>query len=207
MSTVDRAFLFVIAIAVAPMPANSQIGVEAKEQLVFDQGKLSAVRQIWRFDAAYSAFATTGLDTSDANVLDSELAPLAAINVNQLAQFGFFTSLIANGENVDFAGPTDYRLEFQDGNLSLFYTLPLKRPFEVHGRATLEIFDPQHVFTFNFATPDRITLDGAPARCRAVFLAPSLNSTIISGAPGAPELSSQAKAAGSILANRIVLDC
>ena len=46
--------------------------------------------------------------------------------------------------------PTEYWLEFHGGRLTLFYTLPLKRPVAIHGKATLEVFDPEYFVAFSF---------------------------------------------------------
>ena len=66
-----------------------------------------------------------------------------------------------------FVPPTEYWLEFHGGRLTLFYTLPLKTPVAIHGKATLEVFDPEYFVAFTFPEHKPVTLTDAPAGCTA----------------------------------------
>src|SRR5262249_49448736 len=81
--------------------AHPHVLVDAKAEMVFDKGKLTAVRHIWQFDEAFTAFAVQGLDSNnDGKLSDAELAPLAQVNVDSLFDFGYFTYVTANGKDV-----------------------------------------------------------------------------------------------------------
>ncbi len=100
--------------------AHPHVFVEARSKLVFDSaGNAVAVNHVFRFDDAFSAFAIQGFDTDNDGVYSrAELSELAKVNVESMADFGFFTF----GDNVrvefDFGEPTDYWLEVA--------TVPLK---------------------------------------------------------------------------------
>ncbi|MEM5583096.1 DUF1007 family protein [Roseibium sp. AS2] len=100
--------------------AHPHVFVEARSKLVFDSaGKAVAVNHVFRFDDAFSAFAIQGFDTDNDGVYSrAELSELAKVNVESMADFGFFTF----GDNArvefDFGEPTDYWLEVA--------TVPLK---------------------------------------------------------------------------------
>jgi ABC-type uncharacterized transport system substrate-binding protein len=160
-------------LAAAPAAAHPHVLVDAKAEMVFDKGKLTAVRHIWQFDAAFTAFAVQGLDANnDGKLSDAELAPLAKVNVESLAMFGFFTFLNADGKDAEFAPPTEYWLEFHNARLTLFYTLPLKTPVMVKAKATLQVFDPEYFVAFDFVDDTPIALDGAPRGCDAAYRPP-----------------------------------
>ena len=62
---------------------------------------MTAVRNIWQFDEAFTAFAIQGLDAdNDGKLSDDELAPLAKVNVDSLREYAFFTWLTAGEEDL-----------------------------------------------------------------------------------------------------------
>ncbi|TYC60606.1 DUF1007 family protein [Rhodobacterales bacterium] len=100
--------------------AHPHVFVEARSRLVFDDaGKAVAVRHVFRFDDAFSAFAVQGFDTNrDGTYSREELSELAKVNVESMADFGYFTFGDNTKVEFDFAPPTDYWLEL--------ITVPLK---------------------------------------------------------------------------------
>ncbi len=165
--------LLVVA-TVAPAAAHPHVFVDAHAEIVFDAaGAVTAVRHIWQFDEAFTAFAIQGLDADgDGKLSDAELAPLAKVNVESLKEFGFFTWLREGRKSFPFVPPEEYWLEFHGGRLTLFYTLPLKAPVKITGRATLEVFDPEYFVAFTFPSSGAVTLADAPAGCSAQYHAP-----------------------------------
>jgi ABC-type uncharacterized transport system substrate-binding protein len=193
--------------------AHPHVFVDAKAEMVFDKGKLTAVRQIWQFDETFSAYATQGLDANnDGKLSEAELAPLAKVNVESLAAFGFFTSLSAGDKDVALAPPTDYRLELNKNRLTLFYTLPLKTPLDAKGKATLAVSDPEYFVAFSFVADEPITLAGAPPGCAATYRPPQIldartMAMLATIPPDQRVLPPSLKAAATALANLMTLTC
>ncbi|MBN9672357.1 DUF1007 family protein [Roseibium aggregatum] len=100
--------------------AHPHVFVETRSQLVFDDdGKAVEVRHVFRFDDAFSAFAMQGFDTNNDGVYSrEELSELAKVNVESMADFGYFTFGDNTKVELDFTAPTDYWLEVA--------TVPLK---------------------------------------------------------------------------------
>lgn len=156
------------AATAAPAFAHPHVFVDAKAEMVFDaNGRVTAIRNVWRFDDAYSAFASQGLDADGDGALSvAELKPLAEVNVSSLKDFGYFTFLAAGDRDIDFAEPTEYWLQSDDGLLTLYFTLPTKEAVEIRGLpATLEVYDPTYYVAFGFVEETPVALDGAPAAC------------------------------------------
>ncbi len=155
--------------AMSAAQAHPHVWVSVKSELVFDgQGRIGAIRHAWTFDAAYSAFATQGLDKNGDGKLDeAELADLAKVNVESLNEYNYFTGLKTDGAARDLGEPTGPRLVFENGTLTLSFTLPLKQPAAPGKAAVLEVYDPTYFVSFAMAEgADAATLSGtAPKGC------------------------------------------
>jgi ABC-type uncharacterized transport system substrate-binding protein len=153
--------------AVASAAAHPHVFVNAKAEFVYDgRGNVVAINHVWTFDEAYSAFATMGFPkTADGKLDPAKLAELARLNVESLVDFGYFSDAKSAGRRVDFAAPKTYRLEYHGTALTLFMTLPLRRPMP--GRTfTLDVSDPTFFVAFTFdEAADAIVLTNAPANC------------------------------------------
>ena len=152
----------------ADAAAHPHVFVEARSEMVFGtEGKLVSIRHVWRFDAAFTAFAVQGLDADgDGKLSHEELQPLAKVNVESLKEYDFFTFLRTGGKPRDFVDPSEYWLDFSDGRLTLFFTLPLKSPASVKGgETTLEVFDPSYFVDFTMTKKDPFVLTEAPDGC------------------------------------------
>jgi ABC-type uncharacterized transport system substrate-binding protein len=202
-----------VALISAPAAAHPHVFVDARAEIVFDAaGKISAIRNIWQFDEAFTAYAVQGLDADGDNKLtDAELKPLAKVNVDSLSEFEFFTYLSIGDTGEKFVPPTEYWLEFHGGRLTLFYTLPLKTPVTPGPNTMLEVFDPEYFVAFTFAA-DPVTMDNPPPGCKAVYHPPQelddKTMAILGSIPAdQPDLPPDLQQAASVLANTITVEC
>ncbi|WP_181706549.1 DUF1007 family protein [Chthonobacter rhizosphaerae] len=164
----------IIAVA-SPAGAHPHVFVDAKAEMVFDaSGKVTAIRNVWRFDDAYSAFASQGLDADgDGKLSVEELKPLADVNVESLKDFAYFTFLAAGDRDIDFDAPTEYWIQWDEGFLTLYFTLPTKGAVEIRGLpAKLEVYDPTYYVAFNFVETEPVALDNAPKGCTLEVIRP-----------------------------------
>jgi ABC-type uncharacterized transport system substrate-binding protein len=202
------------AAAIAPAEAHPHVLVTARAEIVFGTGaNIEAIRHIWQFDPAFSAYAVQGYDTDNDGVIRiAELAPLARINVESLAEFGFFTWLIGGDRSATFLPPSEYWLDIYEGLLTLFYTLPLAEPLPVTELATLEVYDPEYFVAFTFDEARPVLLVGAPQGCIAAYHPPQelddATVTLLAAIPADQrELPAELAGAADGLANTIEVAC
>lgn len=160
-----------IAAALCPAgvaQAHPHVFVQARAEVLYDpDGTVRALRHVWSFDEAYSAFITQGLDKNrDGKLTPDELAELARVNMESLPDVGFFTTAKANGKPQEFGTPSEAGLVFENKILTLTYTLPLKAPAQANRSFGLEIGDPSYFVAFDIVdAPDAVTARDAPKGC------------------------------------------
>lgn len=213
-----RSALIGLALAVGsalPAAAHPHVFVDARAQVVFDaSGQIVSIRHVWRFDDAFSAFASQGLDKNGDGILTvEELQPLAKVNVDSLKDYDYFTFLRVGGKRVGFKIPTEYWLQSADGYLTLFYTLNLMQPVKPDAKGiTLDVYDPGYFVDFQMVEKDPIVLEKAPAGCRANLqrkgTPDAATAAILGQIPASErELPAELKAVTSDLANRMTVTC
>ena len=163
-------FLILLAapLACGPALAHPHVWITASADLVYEpDGRVGAVRHRWTFDAAYSAFATQGLEKDgEGRFNPQQLADLARENTESLADSDYFTSLKADGQKQAFATPRDPAMTFENGQATLSFVLPLKAPAAAKRALTFEVYDPTYFVSFSLADGDDVVrLAGAPKGC------------------------------------------
>jgi ABC-type uncharacterized transport system substrate-binding protein len=161
--------LAALAGSLSPAAAHPHVFIDARAELVFDAtGNLAAIRHVWRFDEAFSAFATQGMATDDNGKITREtLQPLAKVNVDSLKDFDYFTFLHVGPKRYGFKIPTEYWLQMDQGQLVLFYTLNLTAPVPVAKQPiVLDVYDPAYFVDYTLVPSEPALLVNAPTGCK-----------------------------------------
>ena len=168
--------MLLVALTSAGAAAHPHVFVAAAAGVYFDaQGRVTHIQHVWQFDPAFSAFATQGLDANgDGKLSESELAPLAKINIESLEPYHDFTWISVSNKQVKFGPPKNYFLRMYNGLLTLFFQLPLTTPTPAGSKMTIEIYDPEYFVAFTFNKKIPMELFNAPAGCAAEYHPPRL---------------------------------
>ena len=175
------AALFCGTSAVTAVHAHPHVWVTVETEVVFDgHHAITGFRHKWTFDEAYSAFAVEGRDSNNDGKYDrEELKELTEVNISSLKEFNYFTYPRQSDRVLDRLPPKDSWLEFEDGKLKLFFTLPLANPVlpAAVQAFSFAVYDSTSYVDFALAKDKPITLSGAPAGCVPEIKDPAGQST------------------------------
>ncbi len=156
-----------LLVAAETAMAHPHVFVTAKTTIVFGRnGNVEGLRQVWTFDKMFSAYAIQGAGSSNVPTR-ADLQSLARENAEGLVEFDYFTTLKANGVVQSFEPPRDYYMEYANGELTLFFFLPLVKPAQTgKGTIWLEMYDPSYFVAFALSpADDAVTFTNAPQGC------------------------------------------
>lgn len=189
----------VISLAFATMSAlaHPHVFIEVRTKLLFEGGGLTRIAHVFRFDDAFTAFAIQGFDANgDGHYSREELAELAQVNVESMAEFGYFTFGDNTRVEFDFGIPEDYWLEVVDVPVEDYWAMSpedlkaMKEDAERYGEEPLtsvKLLELHFTLPMKDAsnTADPITVDVYDPTYYVDFrFAEAESSTAVVGAPG-----------------------
>ena len=168
------AALFALAFVLAPPSparAHPHVWIDMQSELQFDdQGRVTAIGITWTFDEFYSAFAVEGAARTDNGYDEELLAGLAEVNLQNLAEWNYFTEVTAGGKTVALDTARDGKSTWDDeaGRLTLAFVVPLRKP--VIPSATemlkLRIYDPSYYISIDYVKDEPVRMTGkVPQGC------------------------------------------
>jgi ABC-type uncharacterized transport system substrate-binding protein len=158
--------------AIPSTRAHPHVWVTVETEVLFGPDKeITGFKHKWTFDEFYTEFAIQGLDTNNDGVYsEEELKPLAQTNVEALKEFNYFTFPTVSDRKVPLKEPTDYRLEYKNKLLTLYFTLPLEAPVPAKDikNFSFMVYDPGFyvALAFDQRNPIKLTSRG-PLNCVA----------------------------------------
>jgi ABC-type uncharacterized transport system substrate-binding protein len=158
----------------APAMAHPHILATVRATIVYsDAGAPVSLRQQWTYDQAYSAFAMREASKGEPKAEAEALAQLAKTQASALAEFGYYTKIVADGKPVALGEAGESSLERgADGRLTISFTLPFKSPGAPAENLSIEIFDPVFFAYFTMDNDNAVQLSGASAACVTKFAGP-----------------------------------
>ncbi|MGF1624687.1 MAG: DUF1007 family protein [Alphaproteobacteria bacterium] len=169
------AVLGLSVLASDPAAAHPHGWIDVRSALVFDdRGRAVALRQVWLFDAFYSAFAVEGLDQDgDGKPDQAGLAALLRENMTNLQAYDYFTRVESGGAPVAFAPVNEMSSRMRGDRLEMRFTIAFAAPAEADGDGlTYAIFDPTYYIEMLHVDADAVQLVDAPEGCAFLLVEP-----------------------------------
>ena len=157
-------FALVCCLLTRDANAHPHVWVVMRAEIIFAlDGSITAVRHAWAFDESLSRSVARELGSTAPT--REALAQLAQVNIDALKESGFFIRSRANTAEQEFGAPESYWLAFEEGALTLHFTLPFKSPLRP-ARLELEVYDPSYFTDIQLAEKKPVVLLSAPEHCR-----------------------------------------
>ncbi|MFD2646856.1 DUF1007 family protein [Devosia albogilva] len=157
-----------------PAQAHPHIFIDAELAVVMDgNAAVTGLRHDWTFDSAFSAWMVQGLDTNgDGITAPEEMQELADENMLGLAEYGFYTTAGDVASPMTFRSAGDQRMRFEDGRVTLSFSLVADTPQPVGSGFELGVYDPEYYVAISFGDASDVRLETAPAACAAELVPP-----------------------------------
>jgi len=164
----------------APALAHPHVFAEARLEVeVAADGHVSALRHIWRFDELFSSTVLLEFDADKDNRLEHpELEEVAAVVTDSLAEYNYFQTISAGGQDIKVEPVTDMKALFEDGQLIMFFSTVPKERVEITASPTFGVYDPTFYTAIDFYDESNMVLNGAPANCTHEMVLPDPDEAI-----------------------------
>lgn len=142
--------------------AHPHVFAEARLEVVAgDDGTITELRNVWRFDEMFSSSVVLDFDNNSNMKLDAdELAEVGQTVLESLEEFSYYTSITEDGKTIKVAKPDAINVDFQDGQLLMFFKIKPGESLPLKGTLTFGVYDPTMYAAMDFATDGDLVLVG-----------------------------------------------
>lgn len=142
--------------------AHPHIFAEARLEVVAgEDGTVSELRNVWRFDEMFSSSVVLDFDKNSNLKLDpDELAEVGQTVLESLEEFSYYTTITEDGKTVKVGKPDAINVDFQDGQLLMFFALKPGQAMPLKGKLTFGVYDPTMYASMDFPTDDNMVVVG-----------------------------------------------
>ncbi|AQZ50750.1 DUF1007 family protein [Martelella mediterranea] len=168
------AALFCLA-AASQAGAHPHVFVDARLEVVADDdGNVTALQNVWRFDEFFTSSVILDYDANmDNQLTGKELTDIGDTVRESLAEYGYYTQINDNGEDVPLAEPDVIHADMMDGQLLLIFSAKPSRPIKLSGHLTFGIYDASMYTAIDFQRDEDLAMIGdAFGRCKAAVVRP-----------------------------------
>lgn len=198
-----------------PAAASAHPHVFAEARLEIEtsaEGHVIEFRNVWRFDEVFSSSVILDFDENADLVLDAaELAKISEMVTQSLAEFDYYVSVTANGKDIGISLPQSINVDYQDGQLLMFFAVVPDQKLVLDGKIAVGVFDPTMYAALDFINDeDMMVTGGAASRCTNTVVRPDPDEIIAQNQASLTEAffeTTQSSDLSKLLATRLELEC
>jgi ABC-type uncharacterized transport system substrate-binding protein len=148
-----------------PAAAHPHVWINAVATFLFADRMLVGMRHHWEFDEFFGSSVIQEHDANGDGELDpAEIASIRANAFSSLRDYGYFTHVRIDGEEVPLSEVTDFTARIEDGVLVYEFTLPLPEPIDPAGdRFATGVYDPEYFVEVLLDEDDPVRFEGLPS--------------------------------------------
>lgn len=168
----------------APTAANAHPHVFADARLeltVAPDGTVEQLAHVWRFDDIFSSTVLMEFDKNGDLQLDkNELIDLSHVINSSIAEFKYFQSVLADGQEVKMVRPTDLAADFIDNRLLIVFSSKPEKPIKLEPGHTVSfgVYDPTFYTAIDYAHDSDMVVTGLPKQCAPKVVRPDPDEAI-----------------------------
>lgn len=173
-ATIMLASLFLVgAPALRPAIAHPHVFAEARLDVVVEDGRISKLRHLWRFDELFTSTVLVEFDlNSDLKLDDGELEEVGNVVRESLADFDYFQFVTVDGKDVAMKAPEKIVADMQGEQLILLFESAPAEPLDLAGTLAIGVYDPTFYTAIDFTEDDNLAVEGLPAGCTRTVVRP-----------------------------------
>ncbi|VVT27165.1 DUF1007 family protein [Hoeflea sp. EC-HK425] len=196
-------------------PASAHPHVFAEARLEIDtsaDGLVTELRNVWRFDEVFSSSVLLDFDENGDLQLDqAELAEISTMVTASLAEFDYYVSLSVDGRDAGISLPEDIKVDYQDGQLLMFFAVVPAKELRLSGKIAVGVFDPTMYAALDFINDeDMMVTGGSSGQCARNVVRPDPDEIIAQNQALLTEAFFETTQSGDLsklLATRLELTC
>lgn len=180
-----RKSTFLMASLLSLLPAvafaHPHVFVEARLEVVAgDDGTISELRNVWRFDEVFSSSVVMDFDKNTDLKLDpNELAEVGKTVRDSLVDYDYYMNLTIDGKNIKVQQPDIIHVDYKQGQLLMFFAVKPAETMPLKGRLTFGVYDPTLYTSIDFPTDNELVLVGdALKSCKHQVVRPDADQVI-----------------------------
>ncbi|MGJ8571556.1 MAG: DUF1007 family protein [Hoeflea sp.] len=207
--------LVILTGCLLPAAASAHPHVFAEARLEIEtsaDGNVTELRNVWRFDEVFSSSVIMDFDeNADFQLDSSELAKISDMVTESLAEFNYYINISVNGKDANISLPEAIKVDYQDGQLLMFFAVVPDKKLPLDGKIAVGVFDPTMYAALDFINDeDMMVTGGSTSRCARKVVRPDPDEIIAQNQASLTEAFFETTGSDDIsklLATRLELDC